>query len=197
MTTPAPLPPELQEAIDSPFAGVRAGAVQELARLRRSRHAGLALAARLTLERLADDDSRTVSAAAEAALASTPAPPPSESTPLEATPPEALPPEVRPVPDDASAAPPGRRIPRLSGIPRARLLLAGIAALLLVVAGVVVWRLVAGPATTTTIPASFDGRWVGEGVDGEGSLAKFTATLAEGLSKGQLRAATRPATAVR
>ena len=67
VTTPASLPSELQEAIDSPFAGVRAGAVSELARLLRSRHAGLALAARLTLERLTDDDSRMVSAAASAA----------------------------------------------------------------------------------------------------------------------------------
>jgi hypothetical protein len=69
VTTPAPLPPELQEATDSPFAGVRAGAVPELARLLRSRHAGLALAARLTLERLADDDSRATAATAAAALA--------------------------------------------------------------------------------------------------------------------------------
>ena len=32
VTVPAPLPPELQEAIDSPLAAVRAAAVQELAR---------------------------------------------------------------------------------------------------------------------------------------------------------------------
>src|SRR5215217_4626793 len=69
VTTPAPLPPELQEAVDSPFAAVRVGAVQELARLLESRHAGLALAARLTLERLTNDDSRAVSATAAAALA--------------------------------------------------------------------------------------------------------------------------------
>jgi hypothetical protein len=69
VTTPAPLPPEMQEAADSPFAGVRAGVVPELARLLRSRHAGLALAARLTLERLADDDSRATAATAAAALA--------------------------------------------------------------------------------------------------------------------------------
>ena len=69
VTTPAPLPPELQEAADSPFAGVRAGTVPELARLLRSRNAGLALAARLTLERLADDDSRATAATAAAALA--------------------------------------------------------------------------------------------------------------------------------
>jgi uncharacterized RDD family membrane protein YckC len=68
VTVPAPLPPELQQAIDSPLAAVRAGVVQELARLLQSRHAGLALAARLALERLTEDDSRMVSAAATAAL---------------------------------------------------------------------------------------------------------------------------------
>jgi hypothetical protein len=68
VTTPAPLPPELQAAIDSPFAGVRTGAVQELQRLLAVRHAGLALAARLALKRLTEDDSRAVSAAATAAL---------------------------------------------------------------------------------------------------------------------------------
>ena len=40
VTTPAPLPPELRQAIDSPLAGVRAGAVQELTALLRGRHAG-------------------------------------------------------------------------------------------------------------------------------------------------------------
>jgi hypothetical protein len=68
VTTPAPLPRELQEAIDSPFAAVRTAAVQELARLLAGRHAGLALAARQALERLTDDDSRTAAAAATAAL---------------------------------------------------------------------------------------------------------------------------------
>jgi Caspase domain len=68
ITTPAPLPAELQEAIGSPLAGVRAGAVHELERLLQTRHAGLALAARLTLEQLTEDDSRTVAAAATSAL---------------------------------------------------------------------------------------------------------------------------------
>jgi hypothetical protein len=66
---PAPLPTELQEAIDHPIAKIREGAIGELARLRHSRHAGLALAARLALQELADDDSRSVSAAASRALA--------------------------------------------------------------------------------------------------------------------------------
>jgi len=76
VTTPAPLPPELVQAIDSPLAGVRAGAVQELERVLRGSHAGMALAARLALERLTDDDSRAVAAAAAAALGvPAPAPP--------------------------------------------------------------------------------------------------------------------------
>jgi hypothetical protein len=68
VTTPAPVPLELLHAIDHPLAGIRAGAVQELARLLGGSHAGLALGARLALERLAEDDSRAVSAAAVAAL---------------------------------------------------------------------------------------------------------------------------------
>jgi hypothetical protein len=71
VTVAAPLPPELQAVIDHPIAGVRAGAVQELARLYRGRHAGLGLAAEGALQRLAHDDSRSVAAAAEAALAGT------------------------------------------------------------------------------------------------------------------------------
>ncbi|HEX4813603.1 MAG TPA: caspase family protein, partial [Nonomuraea sp.] len=69
---PAPLPPELQEAVDHPIATIRAGTIEELDRLRHSRHAGLALAARLALEELAHDDSRSVSAAAARALGRAP-----------------------------------------------------------------------------------------------------------------------------
>jgi uncharacterized protein (DUF2252 family) len=68
VTTPAPLPPELQQVIDHPLAAIRLGAVQELVRTLQARHAGLALAARLALEHLAEDDSRAVSAAADAVL---------------------------------------------------------------------------------------------------------------------------------
>jgi Penicillin binding protein A dimerisation domain/Penicillin binding protein transpeptidase domain/Caspase domain len=68
VSVPAPLPPELQQAIESPLAGIRSGAVQELTGLLRGRHAGMALAARMALEQLTDDDSRTVAAAAIAAL---------------------------------------------------------------------------------------------------------------------------------
>jgi hypothetical protein len=71
VTTPAPLHPELQDAIDSPFPGVRAAAIPELERLLRGRHAGLALAAEQSLDRLCHDDSRTVAAAATSARAGT------------------------------------------------------------------------------------------------------------------------------
>jgi ABC-type branched-subunit amino acid transport system substrate-binding protein len=115
VTTPAPLPPELQEAVDSPFAGVRAGAVQELQRLLLARHAGLALAARQALEHLTEDDSRMVSAAATEALASAEAVPgaaaprpPASATPLPGVPgpkePALLPPPLAPAPD---GPPPG------------------------------------------------------------------------------------------
>jgi Caspase domain/DnaJ central domain/TIR domain len=68
VSTPAALPRELRELIDSPFAQARVVAVQELECLLFGSHAGLVLAARLALEQLADDDSRSVSAAATASL---------------------------------------------------------------------------------------------------------------------------------
>jgi hypothetical protein len=111
VTTPAALPPELQEAVNSPFAGVRAGAVPELARLLGSRHAGLALAARQTLERLLDDDSRATSAAAEEALAAhgqaaPPLPPATAPTPA------APPPVETEVPEPVAATAPRAAEPR-------------------------------------------------------------------------------------
>ncbi|TEU13764.1 MAG: serine/threonine protein kinase [Anaerolineales bacterium] len=69
VVAPTELPAELQQAIKSPFAGVRAGVVQELDRLLHSSHTGLALAAQAALERLKDDDSRRVSTAATESLA--------------------------------------------------------------------------------------------------------------------------------
>lgn len=85
----AQLPPELTRAVDSNLAGVREGAVNELAALRAASSGGLAAAARSALERLADDDSRRVSAAALAALGRTaPAAPPSAPPPPENPPPD-------------------------------------------------------------------------------------------------------------
>jgi ABC-type multidrug transport system ATPase subunit len=81
VTTPAALPPELQEAMESTLAGIRGGAVQELAGILRGRHAGLALAARLALERLTEDDSRAVAAAATATLGVHPPEPPQPPQP--------------------------------------------------------------------------------------------------------------------
>ncbi len=69
ITTPAALPDELEDALRSPFAGVRAAAVDELGRFALGTHAGRALAARQALERLTDDDSRTVASAAASLLA--------------------------------------------------------------------------------------------------------------------------------
>jgi hypothetical protein len=63
------LPAELLEAMRSSFAGVREGSVAELAKLLDSHDARLARAAKLALQRLADDDSRRVSAAAMSTIA--------------------------------------------------------------------------------------------------------------------------------
>jgi uncharacterized RDD family membrane protein YckC len=107
VTTPAPLPPELQQAMDHPLAAVRAGAVQELERLLESRHAGLALAGRLALERLTEDDSRAVSAAASAALGAQTQPVAPEPVAPEPVPPEPVPPEpVAPEPVPPEPVPP-------------------------------------------------------------------------------------------
>ncbi|MGK8522634.1 caspase family protein [Nocardia asteroides] len=69
LSEPTPLPVELGQLIDSPLSSVRAVAVRELEKLLHGRHLGLAEAAQQALRKLADDDSRSVSAAAVAALA--------------------------------------------------------------------------------------------------------------------------------
>ncbi len=68
------LPPELEQAVASGLAGVREGAVSELAALTSSGPPALGAVAREALERLARDDSRRVSVAAEAALGREPPP---------------------------------------------------------------------------------------------------------------------------
>jgi outer membrane biosynthesis protein TonB len=98
VTKPAPLPEAVQQALDQPLGGIRLGAVHELERLLGGSHAGLALAARLTLERLRDDDSRAVAAAASAALAAHGGPP----TPAV----EEAPPPAPPAPEPAPASTP-------------------------------------------------------------------------------------------
>jgi hypothetical protein len=68
---PAELPSELQQAIESPLAWMREGAVSGLERLLRGSDKGLALAAHEALTRLADDN-RQVSAAATSVLDTSP-----------------------------------------------------------------------------------------------------------------------------
>ena len=80
---PVALPVELRAAMESPFAHVRAGAVEELADLLGGSDAGLAAAAQLALGRLADDDSRRVSDAAARALGLE-----ASASPVERAPPE-------------------------------------------------------------------------------------------------------------
>ncbi|MFJ5984737.1 caspase domain-containing protein [Lentzea sp. NPDC092896] len=76
VTVPAPLPSELRDAIDHSLPGVRAGAVPELRRMLSVAHEGRALAARLALRGLLEDDSRMVASAAREALGEKPAPTP-------------------------------------------------------------------------------------------------------------------------
>ena len=78
---PAELPLELRQPIESPFAEVREGAVRALERLLHGSDKGLALAAQEALTRLADDDSRTVSAAAARALGVSPVAVPAKPSP--------------------------------------------------------------------------------------------------------------------
>jgi tetratricopeptide (TPR) repeat protein len=74
------LPQDIQAALDSPTPKIRVGATEHLGVLAAGRDAALARAARAALEALVEDDSRSVSAAASAALGATPpapaAPPP-------------------------------------------------------------------------------------------------------------------------
>jgi len=66
---------------------------------------------------------------------------------------------------------------------RGRVILASLAAGLLLVGGLVTWRVLDHAADSTTIPASFDGVWKGTDAD----AADFTATLTEELERGRLR----------
>ena len=177
VTEPSPLPAELQQSVDSPLAGVRAGAVTELARLAAGQHAGLALAARLALGRLADDDSRTVAAAAAASLsglagvtpAQSPSTQPEGQSPRDAAPAVTAAPEDSlrsPTPDGAvtGADPPARHdtVP-VAGrawwrAGRARWGAAVAVVLTLVAAGLVGWQFTARVAT---VPSEMSGVWVG------------------------------------
>lgn len=65
---PAQLPADLQAAINSVFVGARVDAVHELDRWLHGGHSGRRLAAEQALQKLAQDDSRQVAAAASTAL---------------------------------------------------------------------------------------------------------------------------------
>jgi uncharacterized caspase-like protein len=107
----AQLPPELTRAVESNLAGIREGAVNELAALAATGSGALAAAARETLDRLAGDDSRRVSAAALAALGrSAPAAPPP------APPPPEKPPPTEPADRPPKPSPHGKRWPVLGGV---------------------------------------------------------------------------------
>jgi hypothetical protein len=114
---PAPLPLELQQAIEHPIVRMRVAAVEELERLLRGGHAGLALAAREALEHLADDDSQRVRSSARSVLDADPGvvgqepPPRPAGTPVAAEP--ATPPrqEVAVEPPPQAPDVPPRRAP--------------------------------------------------------------------------------------
>jgi hypothetical protein len=118
VTTPAPVPAELLQAVDHPLAGIRAGAVQELARLLAGSHAGLALGARQALERLAQDDSRAVSAAAAAALGTGSADLPTPAEPERPAPEAAAAGPELAVVERAAAAPELARAPQPAAVAR-------------------------------------------------------------------------------
>ena len=66
--TPAELPAELRQALESPLTSVRLGIIAELERLLAGSNVRVGSAARLALEDLLEDDSRAVSAGANEAL---------------------------------------------------------------------------------------------------------------------------------
>ena len=112
----AELAPELVAAIVSPLSRVRLGAIGELGDLLNGSHKGLAQAAREALEKLAGDDSRQVSAAAEALLGRGEATVPAAIPPAPKPPPAVSLPEKQPAPPKEQKvkreSPPAARKPR-------------------------------------------------------------------------------------
>ena len=101
------LPAELQQAAESSLAGVREGAVSELAALMSGGPPGLVAVAREALERLARDDSRRVSVAAHAALGrDAPAAVPPSAPPVEPPVEPPAPPPKHPEPQPPPPPPP-------------------------------------------------------------------------------------------
>ena len=71
VVVPAPVPVELLELIEHPFPATRLGSVDALTRLAEGTNLPIAAGARAALERMVNDDSRSVAAAATAAVAKT------------------------------------------------------------------------------------------------------------------------------
>lgn len=93
---PAKLDPELTARTEDRYAGIREGAVQELASLLSSSDPSIALAAREVLLLMTSDDSRRVAARAQTALeaAEDATEAPSTEAPVSPTPPAAPPPQA-------------------------------------------------------------------------------------------------------
>lgn len=92
VTEPSDLPQVLTESLESPLPWHRESVIAELERVLRGSHQGRALAARLALERLANDDSRQVATHAASVLTATvPAQrqPPDEPVPVHPAEPDA------------------------------------------------------------------------------------------------------------
>ena len=68
---PAPIPPELLELVDHPFPATRQGSIDVLVKLVESSNLPVAAGAREVLERLVNDDSRSVATTATAAVEQT------------------------------------------------------------------------------------------------------------------------------
>ena len=193
VTVPSPLPAELQQSLESPLVGVRAGCVQDLARLVKGHHAGLALGARLALERLAEDDSRQVAAAAAAAVADVGAEAESDreqiQKPAGATPAGSAgrPRAITEATDDSpfsrrpdAVATSHRTTPR----PRRRIRFTlGAVMMLLVTGGLVGWSLWREDSVDT-IPAGMGGVWSGDIVV-YGSNYGLTLRLTAGSGSGR------------
>ena len=172
----AALPADLEAAAQSSLAGVRQGAVGELASLAATAGPELAAVAREALERLADDDSRRVSEAAQAVLAGgappAAAPKTTPGAPPSPTPEAPPPPTPEEAPGAAPSVPPAAPPPRTARrtLPRrARVaIVAAAAALVAVVVAVVV------------LPGSDD-----DGDGGGGSVASATDAYDFGPDDGQ------------
>ncbi len=149
VSTPAELPEAVQESMASVITWERLAVIEPLADLLTRGHPGRALAARQALtEMAAHDDSDRVKAAARAALGEAVPPAPSPPPPTPEPPPLPAPLPKPPPTGPPTTGPPTRLTPPLPvepaevGAPwwRRSSILAAVGALVLVVAGLVVWQ---------------------------------------------------------